>query len=1216
MKKRGHPEIIRPGKWKKKFLLTMKLTLCFMLCLQFNLWASVSAQTKVSFDLKNASMDEFIAVMGKQTGKEFFYNSDLLEKPVQLNVNANNEEFTAVLERVLPTAKLTYEIINDVVVIKRLPQAPQTVEKKIVRGTVEDENGDPVPGATIMVLGTSVGTAANGAGLFLLEVPATVKSVMVSAVGMESQKITLEEGKEEYKVVLKTANTELDEVTVVSTGYQDVDRRRLTSAVTTLKMDDIKVDGLSTIDKMLEGHVPGMIFMQNSGQVGAAPKVRIRGTSTVLGNQEPLWVLDGVILQDPVNVDPASLNDLDFVNLLGNAISGLNPDDIEQIDVLKDAAATAIYGTRAANGVIVITTKKGHAGPPTVTYSLTGTINRRPHYREKNIYLMNSQERVAVSRELFERGMGFQGVSNWVGYEAAYMDYKAGRIDFNEFNRLSQYYEGINTDWFDILTDNSFSNKHTLSISGGSNEVRYRASIGYNDEQGVIKKEQNRTYTANLKLNGYFKKIDFEFSMTANNGKKRYTPSEVNALSYAYNTSRAIPAYNPDGTRWFYMRGGSRTGTMEGYPFNIENEMEKTYQHIDSYGLTFTGRLKYKILPSLNLEGTLSYTISSTNNETTYEEGSYYIAQLKKGGPGDASSECPLGGELNTDNTRMRSYTARLQANFNKTFKAKHALVIALGGELSSTSYNQYQSVQRGYYPDRGKSFAVFDDALLQSSEYRGYRAWLAKNTPTITDKLTNIVSAYFSASYTYDNRYTINFNTRMDGSNQFGSRSNEKLLPIWSVSGRWDIRQDFWPQSEKVNTLALKLSYGHQGNMLDNQTSRTIIQKGDYDAQWGDFTSTISNFANPDLKWETTHSYNAELDFSFFDGKIGGTVGYYYKKTTDAFLSKQVSTINGVANYSVNQGEVTNQGVEVSLQFTPINQGLNASGKRGFVWRFDPQIGQAINQLVTRAINNKNQILDDRVTYSDYLSGNIQLSGKPLGTFYAYRFKGLDPTDGHPLFYNTEEEMKDRFLQAQSIEEVVDLTMVEAGTRVPVLQGGFTNYFGYRQFGLSVNFSYSLGNKIRLLKLCSGNAINPYPEQNMRREFLNRWRAPGDENYTNIPSLVASDQIRNNPWWSSESLLYPFAGSSIYDMYDNSDIRVAKGNYLKLQSISFRYNVHDEICKKLHINSAYLSVTGTNLFTVCSKALKGQDPTQSGTSPTINLSVRPNYSLTLNVTF
>ena len=204
--------------------------------------------------------------------------------------------------------------------------------------------------------------------------------------------------------------------------------------------------------------------------------------------------------------------------------------------------------------------------------------------------------------------------------------------------------------------------------------------------------------------------------------------------------------------------------------------------------------------------------------------------------------------------------------------------------------------------------------------------------------------------------------------------------------------------------------------------------------------------------------------------------------------------------------------------------------------------------------------------------------------------------------------------------EEVWREVLVESGTRVPTLQGGVSNYFGYRQFGLSFNFTYSFGNKIRLLKLCSNNNIRPYPEKNIRREFVQRWQRPGDELRTNIPSLVASDN-NNLPWWSSNDYtkngdMPVFAGSDIYSMYDNSDLRVVSGNYLKLQSVSFRYNVHDSFCKKLGIKAAYLSVSGTNLFTIANKALKGQDVTQSGAAPTINLSLRPNYSFTLNVTF
>lgn len=559
-------------------------------------------------------------------------------------------------------------------------------------------------------------------------------------------------------------------------------------------------------------------------------------------------------------------------------------------------------------------------------------------------------------------------------------------------------------------------------------------------------------------------------------------------------------------------------------------------------------------------------------------------------------------------------------------FKKVHAVTVSLGGEASSNQYNSSRQTNRGYYPDRGKTFYQPDAILLGQPEYYQYRIWLSSHPMILSDTKTNMLSAYLSATYTFDQRYTLNFNTRMDGSNQFGSRSNEKLLPIWSASGRWNMKKDILKDVKFVDDMSLKLSYGKQGNMLDNQTSRAIIQKGKYDNNWGDFTSNLKYYANPDLKWETTSSYNAELTFSLLKGKIGGTVGYFYKHTKDAFLSKRVSSINGVQNYTVNRGEVSNQGLELTLNFTPINQKVDANGRRGFVWRFDPQIGQVVNKLISKAINNKTHILQDKITYSSYLNGSVELPGKPLNTFYSYRFKGLSSVDGHPIFFGTEEELADQLHERyknMDREEVWKEIMEESGTRVPTLQGGISNYFGYRQFGLSFNFTYSLGNKVRLLKMGGSNNIKPYPDRNMRREFVYRWQQPGDEKYTNIPALVANDQL-NIPWWArgdkrgqEVQALYQFAGNSIYDMYDYSDIRVASGNYLKLQSLSLRYNVHDKICKRMHLRSAYFSLTGTNLFTICSKKLKGQDVvTQSGSSPSINLGILPSYSFQLNVSF
>lgn len=1206
---------------KKKTWLIMKLTCILVIVFNLNVCAVAFSQSKISLDLKNATIEEFIAAMKEQTGTQFLYNSSLMQVHELITVNVIDEELKEVLDQVLLPLKLTYEFINDVVVIKRLPQvAPDN--KWVLKGKVTDQKGSPLPGVTIRLKGTTIGVSSNIEGLFSLEVKKAVDTLVVSFVGMKTQLVPVNKEKNDYVVKLEEEVLAMDEVVVVSTGYQDIDKRRLTSAITSLKMDDIKVAGLSSVDKMLEGHVPGMIFMQNSGQAGAAPKVRIRGTSTVLGNQEPLWVVDGIVQSDPVNVDPSQLNDLDFVNLLGNAISGLNPDDIEQIDVLKDAAATAIYGVRAANGVIVITTKKGKVGAPSITYSLSGTVNIRPYYSDRGIYLMNSQERVDVSREMFNRGMEFKNITNWIGYEAAYLDYKSGITDFNTFNNLANYYETVNTDWFDILCENSFSNKHTLSVSGGSANLRYYASVGYNDEKGVIKKELNRNYTTSIKLNGNYDRVSFQFGLQGNSNKRKYTPSTngINIISYAYETSRAIPAYNPDGSKYFYMKGNT---AINSYLFNMENEMETTRQEMNSATFTLNANVKYKILQELSAEGTFAYTVGNTNQETVYEEGSYYIAGEKKGGAGDASSTCPIGGELQESTTRLRSYTARLQLNYNSLFADKHALNVVLGGEVSSKEYNGVSTKHRGYYPDRGKTFGTITEELLAQPEYKGYRGWLAANSrATITDQLTNLASAYFTITYTYDNRYTINFNTRMDGSNQFGSRSNEKLLPIWSVSGRWDIARDFFRDNANVNELSLKLSYGKQGNMLDNQTSRMIIAKGALNSWYQEFSSTISHYPNPDLRWEKTSSYNAELSFSLLKNKIGGTVSYYYKHTDDAFLTKKVSDINGVTSYVVNKGEISNQGVEVTLKFVPIDRKVDASGKQGFVWRFDPQIGQVVNKLISKAIDNRSNTLRDEVSYTDYLSGNVELVNKPLNTFFSYRFKGLSSEDGSPIFYGTEEEFKDELHERyrnMEEEEVWMEVLKESGTRVPVLQGGISNYLGYRQFGLSFNLAYSLGNKIRLLKLCGDNNIRPYPEKNMRREFVKRWQRPGDETKTNIPSLVASDNVRL-PWWSQNEYNSTnpnkFAGSDIYQMYDMSDLRVVSGDYLKLQSLSFRYNVHDVFCKKMGIKSAYISVTGTNLFTIANKKLKGQDVTQSGASPSVNLSVRPNYSLTLNVTF
>ena len=1197
----------------------------------------VSAQNqKVTINVKDVDVQVVFKQIKEQTSLNFVYNADQLKVMKAVTLDVKDVTVDAALAKLFEGTAFEYKFEMQSIVIKK--KVEQAENKKVtLSGQVTDKSGAPLPGVAVLLRGTTVGTATDMNGNFKFLVPREENTILVfSFIGMKRLEVPAKFD-EPMKVKLEEDATELEEVNVISTGYYNVDKRHLTSSVTSLKMDDIMMPGVSTIDQMLEGNVPGMIFMQNSGQVGAAPKLKIRGSTTVLGSQAPLWVLDGVILSDPVNVDPQQINDLDFVNLLGNAISGLNPDDIDRIDVLKDASATAIYGPQASNGVIVITTKKGKVGAPAVSYSVTGTLRRRPHYSDRSVNVMNSKERIDLSRELVDKRLAVANLNSWVGYEAAAYDYFNGVIDHAEFDRRVRDMETCNTDWFDLLLRNSFSHNHSLSISGGAENVRYYASMGYSNENGNIRKEKNDRYTGMAKIDINYKRFNMTFSLNGNLQKKDYTPSEVGVMNYAYNTSRSVRAYDEEGELWFYQRHDLIGTETYDQPFSIINEQNNSYNKIETDQVALTMALGYKLTSWLKADAQFSFNISHSSNDTYYGENTWYAACLRKlktsTGVIDNNKTLLLsGGELTQDDTKSESYNLRGQLTFNRFLDKEniHQLTATVIGELSSTTYSGFKIVRRGYIPDRGMLFDKVEIGLDEETnrlKYPDYYTWLESDDArgTMKDNLTRKVGLVASASYVYKNSYILNANMRIDASNKFGDASNDRLLPIWSVSGRWNLHENVLKNVRQVNTLALKLSFGYQGNMSAQDSPRLIIKKGTTNEYFGEYESTITQYPNPDLKWEKTSTLNADVEFSLFNNKLNGSIGYYYRHTTDAFLSKTVSFVNGVGQYTVNKGELTNQGYELTLNFVPINTMTSINGQnKGFVWRFDPNFGSVFNQLLDK-IKPKDKTIQDEIKYSDYLNGSVQIAGRPLNTFYSYKFKGLSPEDGRPMFYGTEEtmmvngeEVKTRDVYAEMDKEEVFMTVMErSGCREPVLQGSIRNYFGWRNWGLNLNLSYSIGSKVRMLQMYpNGTTAAPGPETNMRREFTRRWQQPGDERYTNIPGLLSSREYQSTLsgyWWSG--IPNEFA-SNIWKMYDNSNLRVASGDYLRLQNVSLRYVVPERLCQKLLLKSAYVSVTGTNLFTLCSKKLKGQDPSQSGSSSLVNLSIRPMYSFQLNVTF
>lgn len=1098
-------------------------------------------------------------------------------------------------------------------------------QNKVVKGVVLGQHRDTLPGVSVTIKGTTTGVVTDMHGRYTLSIPVSIKNPVIcfSFVGKKTKEVTFT-GQTEINVTLEDEHQEIEEVVV--TGYQNLNPRQVTSAIQTIKMEDIMVPGINTIDKLLEGHVPGMTFMQNSGQVGAAPRLRIRGTSTVLGTQEPLWVLDGIPLTDPVNVDPEQINDLDFVNLLGNAIAGLNPWDIEQIDILKDASATALYGTQAANGVIVITTKKGKPGPPTVSYGFTGTFQPRSRYRNKGVYVMNSKERVDYSREAVEKGLTFPSTSSWVGYEGALRDYYNGLITYDEFEDQVSYYETLNEDWFDIICRDAFSHNHTLSISGGSANSKYYASFGYGRDNGILRKEKLDRYTAMLSVNLNLDKFTMMFRISGNVQEKRYTPTSVGLMDYAYNTSRAVPAYNEDGSYWYYPKSMGRDFQVK---FNILNERDNSSWDIYTAGVNMQTQLGYRFFDGFKADFTFSYSLNTTDDETWFGENSAYVASLRGESAEDGETFpnwLPFGGELKKSYTRNTNYLARLQLNYTKFLDKDqiHMINAAVGGELSHTTYQGFDQTHRGYLKERGMQISTFDETV-----YPDFANWLATTQEArgvLKDELTNKVSGYATVSYSYQDLYVLNANIRFDASNKFGSQANKKILPVWSVSARWNAKEDIIAHWNWVNNLAVRASFGYQGNMLDSETPELIIEKGDWDSLREFYRSSVNKFPNPNLSWEKTASFNGTIDFGFFKNRLSGSFSYFYKKTKNAFLNKQISIVNGVKNYTVNQGTVTNQGVEFAMQIYPIPPGIGqmGGGKKGFTWRIDPQIGQVVNQLVNKVINdntNRDNTLHDDYTFQNFLDGNAEISGRPLNSFYSYEFTGLNPKNGQPTFARIGEENWEKYANMTNDEVCLEV-MDYSGCRVPFLQGGISNTFGYRNFVLSFNLSYSIGSKVRLLKLYGDTddlTSAPDPVQNMRKEMVDRWKNPGDELHTNIPGIQTDADYKatveqSSQWWYGEAFSF---GDNIWQMYNYADIRVVSGNYLKLQSLSLRYSVPENICKKLMVKSMYLSFSTSNLFTWSAKELKGQDPTsQSGSADNISVPVRPSYSFNLNVSF
>lgn len=672
--------------------------------------------------------------------------------------------------------------------------------------------------------------------------------------------------------------------------------------------------------------------------------------------------------------------------------------------------------------------------------------------------------------------------------------------------------------------------------------------------------------------------------------------NSIDVYQYAAQTSRAIPVYDEEGELFYY---DNAFGITENLPFNILNELKESGSTVKNQALRFDISLDWDILPSLKFSSIIGLT--TNNNYQTYwaSEKSYYISQ-QRGTPYGTplptvvddelatKSKIPMGGELVKEDTRNMRYTIRNSFAYQKVW-GHHQLAAMVGSEISSSKYDALKSTQWGYLPDRGKKFVNID---LET--WKGYAEMVSMTPDVITDNLTNIVSWYGTFTYSYADRYIANFNIRTDGSNKFGQDKSVRFLPVWSASAKWNLHKEvFMKPVEWMDEFAIRMSYGIQGNVHPDQTPNLIVQMGSMDNISKEYESTLYKLPNNDLKWEKTKSYNLGIDFSFFQSWLSGTLEIYKKVGEDQVIQKTLAPSTGANYVAINDGDVNNSGWELSVNVNPI---------RGKDWNWGISFNTAKNY---NKVKNAGEELS--VTWSDYVNGTLVRNGRSINSFYAYRFKGLND-EGLPTFYGESEKDEDGVAIITTQEEAFDAAFVYAGRREPTLSGGFSTNVRFKRLTMNANFSFALGNKIRLNNLYyeSGQAL-PFPQQNMSSEFVDRWREPGDD--TVIPAL-SDDAMTFGPY----DRKYPIANNR-WDMYNKSDLRVVSGDFLRCRSLSLRYDIAPEWLRKFYITAASLSFDVSNPFVIKSKDLKGRDPEQvtmgSGTVPP-----QRGYSLRLNVSF
>ena len=1127
----------------KKIVLMMKFYLVFTFLGVLNVIAgSAYSQENLKLNLKEVSLMTLFREIQKQTGIDFVYNEEQCRDFGKVSVEISDGMVEQLLQQVFDSSKLTYRFENGVIMIKALDEMRPQEQKVQISGSVVDTKGQPLPGVTILLKGTTVGCVTDSEGNFRLELPMRENIVLsFSFVGMKTIEVAYS-GQKEMKVVLEEEITEMEQVNVISTGYYDIDKSKMTGAVEVVTAREIAGKGYTSIDEVLRGTLAGVSVMNVSGRPGAQAQIRIRGVNSLTGNMEPMWIVDGMPMQGnlPTSVGVGA-TDLENT-VLTSGIGNISPDDVESITILKDAAAAAIYGSRAANGVIVIKTKRGRVGKSYINVQSSFAISEAPKNR---LEMMNSEEKIAFERSLYE---DFPNATLRGRASLLYKGIDEGTISRADAMAELENMRQINTDWFDEIFRVALNHKHVVTLSGGSETTQFYSSINYSNEQGVIPNNDYKHFGATLKLTHDFNRnLRILFDVSSSLRTEKSSASAVNPLYYATFANPYERPYDENGNYAYdYSYEPELSKVKDGYmyDFNMLKDLRENTAKTKYGSNQVNLQLEWKLFEGFmySLAGTVSNTSSYTRKEIA--PGSYtskvksWILDLY------SENEIPDNlnlGALQENTSRSFGWTVRNQIKYARELKEDHFVNIVVGHEVSAVESNSFMQYSPQYDVDKG---------LIGYPNLDGVNAGdLDLDRLHETSKgQDRSVSVFATASYSYKDRYVVAGSSRWDGADIIGT--DNRFSPLWNVSLKWNMHEEnFMKSCRFVNVLSLRGSYGFTGSIDRNAYPFTLMTYGSLRYYDGIQLPIDVMPGNPSVKWQKKEDRSIGLDFSLFNYRINGTVNYYCNDVNNLLGDKKIPYSTGRGSVVANLSSLRNSGWEFSLNTVNIDH-------ENFRWTTSFNIALNDNKITDAFYEKISDLYTIRRKY--------QIEGYPVNAWFGFKTAGINPQTGEYMIY-TDAKDEDGHPKGYPYGNgyIADGSTYSTenayylGEPEPPTSGGFGTTLTYKRLSLNAQFAFMTGHKIKSFKSYNGSLMNASRLNQLKTE-ANRWRKPGD--ITNVPKYTTS--------------------TATLSLLEITDDKLEDGSYLKCNLISLGYNLPSNLCQKLGLSQLRCTFNVHNLFT------------------------------------